>query len=276
MGRYGKVGMFRQVAHPRIRGALDPSGERKHSAGALRLQDYKADEETYFVPSFSIRRHLHRSEELLWDAKQGLIRRRLGRDFTVTPAANIALKSIEQHRFIKNMREAGIHPDPNEVRDIAYSVRDTLTDLLANAHSPLSVSLGGLGRFGYKKNALAYEIGGWRGDRANYGPNDQEGYMDSLAVLLAERQRAVDAIALAYGEAGLETDNIAPSPHITIARGKEAIPDYRMRGLRGALADLAVGEVYFGDPVIDIKMYRDMPVESIYVKHAWDSLAMMA
>lgn len=276
MGRYGKVGAFRQVAHPRIRGALDPSGERRHNAKVLRLQDYRADEETYFVPSFSIRRHLHRSEEQAWEANQKLVQKRLGRGFTATPAADLTLKTIEQHRLIKNMREAGIHPDPDEVRDIAYSVRDMLTNLLANARSPLNVPLGDFGRFGYKQNALAYEIGGWRGDRANYGPNDEEGYMDSLGVLLAERQLAVGALALAYGEAGLQTDGLAPSPHVTIARGKEAIPNYRMRGLRGALADLAIGEVYFGDPVIEVKTHRDMPAEPLYVKHAWDSLAMMA
>jgi hypothetical protein len=171
------------------------------------------------------------------------------------------------------MRAAEIRPDPNDVRDLAYGVRDMLTNLLTNARSPLCVPLGNLNKFGYLKNALAYEIDGWRGDRAHYGPNDEEGYMDSHAALLAERQVAVGAIALAYGDAGLNTDNLAPSPHITIARAKEAIPDYRMRGLRGGLADLLMEDVYLGDPVISVKLYRDIPAEIIHVKHAYDSLA---
>jgi hypothetical protein len=32
-------------------------------------------------------------------------------------------------------------------------------------------------------------------------------------------------------------------------------------------------EVYLGDPVISVKLYRDIPAEIIHVKHAYDSLA---
>lgn len=273
MSRYGKVGAFRQVAHPRIRGGLDPAHEQKHYGKVTRLEDYKADEETYFVPSFSIRRHLHRSEEQNWEAHRHALARRLGRSFTTTAVDKITLKSLEQHRFIKNMRQAGIHPNPNEIRDLAYSVRDDLTNLLTNVRSPLPVPLADFGRFGYRKNALAYEIEGWRGDRANYGSNDLEGYRDAHAVLLEERRLAVGAVALAYQENGLQIDGLAPSPHLTIARSNEEIPEYRMRGLNGKLADLAMGQVLLGDPVIQMKLYRDQPAEIIPIKHSWDSLA---
>ena len=171
------------------------------------------------------------------------------------------------------MREAGLHPEPEEVRDLAYSIRDGLTNLLSNAHSPLQVSLGNFGRFGYKGNSLAYEIGGWRGERAEYGINDEDRYMDTNAVLLAERQLAVGAIALAFENSDLKIEGITPSPHITIARAKEAIPDYRMREIRGELGDIALGEVYLGDPIIEAKLYRDMPSERIPVRQAWESLA---
>jgi len=237
------------------------------------MEDYRADEETYFVPSFSIRRHLHRSEEVAWDENQRRVKRRLGRSFSTLSPEEITLKTIEQKRFIKNMREAGIHPAPEEIRDLAYSVRDALINRLTNAYSPLQVPLGQLGRFGAGDNALAYTIEGWHGDRANYGENDMDGYMDTRAVLLAERQLAVGALALAYGDEGLRTDNIVSSPHITIARAKEAIPDHRMRNLRGGLADLAMEDVYLGDPVIEVKLYREVPAEPIYVRHTWDSLA---
>jgi hypothetical protein len=238
-----------------------------------RLEDYKTDEETYFVPSFSIRRHLHRSEELLWDTNRKLLRQHLGRSFSTTPPHEVSLKIVEQHRFIKNMREAGVHPEPEQVRDLAYSIRDDLTNLLSNARSPLPVSLGNFGRFGYKNNAVAYEIDGWRGERAEYGENDDEGYRDTNAVLLAERRLAVGAIALAFENSELKTDGIAPSPHITIARAKEVIPDYRMREIRGELGDIAIGEVYLGDPIIEARLYRDMPAERIPVRQVWESLA---
>jgi hypothetical protein len=270
---YGRRGVFGQVVHPHIRGDLDPSHEGKRFRKKLRLEDFKADEETYFVPSFSIRRHLHRSEELLWDTNRKVLRQHLGRSFSITPANEISLKIVEQHRLIKNIREAGLHPEPEVVRDLAYSVRDGLTNLLSNAHSPLQVSLGNFGRFGYKGNSVAYEIDGWRGERAEYGLNDDEHYMDTNAVLLAERQLAVGAIALAFEDSELKVDGIAPSPHITIARAKETVPDYRMREIRGELGDIAIGEVYLGDPVIEAKLYRDVPPERIPVRQAWESLA---
>jgi hypothetical protein len=274
MGRCGRVGVFRQVAHPRIRGALDPSHEQRHVSKVARLEDYKADEETYFVPSFSIRRHLHRDEGLLWETQQQLVGRRLGKGFTATPADRITLKVLEQQKLIRNMREAGIRPDPDEIRDIAYSIRDGLTNLLFNAHSPLNVPLGDFGKAGYRGESVAYEIMGWRGERANYGPNDNEGFMSTHAALLAERQLVVGALSYAYGEAGLNTDNLASSPHITVARANQEIPDYRVRSIRGELGDLAISAAAFGDPVIEVKMYPDMPAEPIYVKHAWDSLAL--
>jgi hypothetical protein len=279
MSKYNRLGLAGQVKHPYIRGKLSPNrrSERLGNAGVTHLHEYtKTADGTYFVPSFSIRRHLHRSEELLWDTNQKLIQRRLGRGYVVTSASDIAIKSIEQHRMIKNMREAEIHPDPDEIRDIAYAIRDQLTNLLANAHSPLAIPLGSLAKFGYQDNALAHTIEGWRGDRANYGQNDDEGYLDTRAVLLAERQLAVGALALAYGEEGLDTEGLAPCPHVTIARAKDSIPDYRLRGIQGELADLALEGAYFGDPIISIKQYRDEPAETIYVKHAWDSLAITA
>jgi hypothetical protein len=216
---------------------------------------------------------LHPSEEETWETTKKNIKRRLGRGFSIVPPAEVTLKTIDQKRFIKNMRDAGIHPDPDEIRDVAYSIRDGLTNLLTNARSPLNVVLGDFGRFGQDNSVLAYEIEGWRGERANYGPNDDEGYMETNAVLLAERQLALGALAYAYGEAGLNTDDLAPSPHVSVARGKDTIQDYRMREIRGELGALAIDEAYFGDPIIEVKMYREMPPERIPVRQAWESLA---
>lgn len=284
MRNYSSLGRAGQVKHPRIRGRLPANrrderrGHEPNMADIAQLSDYSQPiEDSYFVPSFSIRRHLHKSEELLWDTNQRLVQRRLGRGYRATLASQISLKTIEQKRLIHNMRQAEIHPDPEQVRDVAYHIRDLLTDLLSSARSPMSVPLGELGKFGNGNKAIAYTIAGWRGDRAHYDDeNDAEGYMDTRAVILEERRLSVGALALAFGEAGLDTDSLAPCPHIRIARSKDEIADYRMRGIRGELADLAIDDAYFGDPVIDLKMYRDEPAESIYVKHAWDSLAVTA
>ena len=277
MGKYISLGQTGQIKHPYIRGRLSSRHEASRGGKVIKIEDYmRKTDETYFVPSFSIRRHLDIHEESSWTATQQHLQRRLGRSFTVATPEDISIKAIEQHRFINNMHQAGIHPDPNEIRDIAYSIRDQLTNLLANAHSPLAIPFGNLARYGYKSNALAYSIEGWRGDRAHYGENDYDGYMDSLSVLQAERRLAVGALTLAYGEYGLDTDGIAPSPHATIARSKDTIQDFELHGLRSKLAGIVLDGALFGDPVIDVKLYRDEPSEPIYVKHAWSSLAIAA
>lgn len=277
MGKYVGLGPTGQVKHPHIRGRL-PSGHQSGSGGrVIKIEDHMRETgETYFVPSFSIRRHLDRREEPAWAASQKQLQRRLGRGFTVATPETISIKAIEQHRLIINMRRAGIHPDPEEIRDIAYSVRDQLTELLARAHSPLAVPLGSLARYGYKRNALAYNIDGWRGDRAHYGEVGYDGNMDSLAVLQAERRLAVGALTLAYGEDGLDTDGIASTPHATVARSQDVIQEFKLHDLRTGLADVVLDRAYFGDPVIDVKLYQDQPSEPIYVKHAWSSLAITA
>jgi hypothetical protein len=267
-----------QIKHPRIRGALSPSHEQKRFIrNDARLEDLKTDEETYFVPSFSIRRHLHSDEALLWQTQQNLIKRRLGKGFTVTPAENITLKVIEQQKLIRNMRQAGIHPDPYELLDVAYTIRNRLSDLLSNAQSPLRVPLGDINRHGYREESIAYDIKGWRGERATY-PSDDGHNLGTHAVLLKGRQIVTEVLDDAYGDQGLETNNLTSSPHVTFARSNanKPIPDYRMRSIRGGLGDLAIAEADFGDPVIDVKMYPDMPAERIYVKYAWDSLATAA
>jgi hypothetical protein len=236
--------------------------------------DLGLDENNYFVPSFSIRQHLHRDEEKRWEDHRRMLSRSLGRGFATTPVPDITLKTVEQHRFIKNMRQADIHPDPEEIRDLAYSIRDGLTDLLVNVRSPLPVPLGKFGRFGYRNNALAYEIEGWEGDRKHYGANDAEGYKDAHAVLLEMRQLSVGAIALAYQNSDLSVEGIAPNPHLTVARSNAEIQDHDLRSLRGKLAGLALEDVELGDPVIQMKLYPDQAAETLYVKHAWQSLVM--
>jgi hypothetical protein len=46
-----------------------------------------------------------------------------------------------------------------------------------------------------------------------------------------------------------------------------------MREIRGELGDIAIGEVYLGDPIIEARLYRDMPAERIPVRQVWESLA---
>lgn len=273
MSRYEGIGIGGQSRRPRIRGSLHPEGKFTRPAKELRLEDCQPDDPTYFVPSLSIRHHLHRSEEARWSNHQKNVKRRLGRGYTVTEPQDITFKVLEQKRFIHAMREVEAMPEPDDIRDLAYSIRDGLTELLANARSPLRVPLSGFEIFGMKNNAIAYEIDGWRGDRAHYGPNDEEGYMDTHAVLLASRQLTVGAIALAFEDTELRTQNLTQSPHFTIARYKETIPRHRLRDISGALATIAMDEVYVGDPVISMKLYRDEPSEQLVVKHAWESLA---
>jgi len=298
MGKYAELGRARQIKYPHIRGRLSPEHHNAEVGKVVALDDWKDPEadESYFVPSFSIRRHLYRTEEEAWTASQKQVKQRLGRVYSAAQPEDISIKVIEQKALIHNMRKADIHPDPEDIWNLAVSLQDQLTDFQRSASSPLEVPLGKLGRFGSRDNSLAYEIAGWHGDKAHYGgyttgalagamnesvgsswrPDLYTGNMNTLALLQAERRLVVGAFALAYGEDGLDTDGLITTPHVTIARAKNTIGKKELHTVRTRLADIAVEGAMFGDPIIDVKLYRDAPTESLGVAHSWASLGSLA
>lgn len=279
MTRYGKVGTFKQVAHPRIRGSLTPiSGSRRYRGDHLTPVNPEMTA-NYFVPSFSIRRHLDRSEEEYWEEKGHKIGGLLGRRFEVMQPENITIKTIEQKNLIHKIRASGEKPGAGEMREVATGLQDSLNYALASAPEAMYVGLGNLAVFGRNKNKLAFTLKGWRGWRANY-PDEKVGdegvrTMSPLGALLLETQVAVGSISSAFPDMNLPFNDLASSPHITIARSRDRIHDYELRGLQGQINKLGIGALEFGDPIISYKPAPTEDPEILLVRHAWQTLAEM-
>lgn len=279
MSRYGKVGRFGQVAHPRIRGSLSPiSGSRRYRGDHLPTTNPEMAA-NYFVPSFSIRRHLDKSEEDYWGEKSRKIGGLLGRRFEVMGPDNLTIKTIEQKNLIHKIRCANIQPNAEEMHDLASGLQDSLNYALSSAPESMWVGLGNLAIFGRNKNKLAFTLKGWRGWRANYPDEKESGEglrtMSPLGALLLETQVAVGNIASTFPDADFSFNDLASSPHITIARSKDTIHDYELRGLQAQINKLGIDSLEFGDPVIS---YKPRPAEEsqvFLVRHAWRTLAEM-
>lgn len=229
----------------------------------------------YFVPSFSIRRHLHRSEEAYWMGTSKQIGSMLGHHFNVMLPKDVTVKTIEQKALIHKLRDSGEQPSSDAMRDLVFNIRDGLTNSLADSPDPLEVGLGKLAVFGRNRNKLAFTLDGWKGWRARYDDFDEMGKMSSLGALLVESQVAVGSIGMAFPDMNFAVNDIAVSPHMTIARTKDAIRDHELRRIQSQINELGIDSVTLGDPVIGYKLAPQEESHTIPIRHAWESLAQM-
>lgn len=274
MGRMGGFGVGQQGFHPRARGALTLASKRRGPEYWPIMNEETTS--NYFVPSFSIRRHIHRSEEERWTGVQKHLSGVLGRHFTVMTPASMAIKSIEQRALIEKMRESDSRPTSEEMRDIVYNIRDGLTEALALSPDPLPVGLGRLAIFGRNDNKIGFNIDGWKGWRARYALLDQRGEMTAHGALLVENQIALGGITAALADTAIAVNEIASNPHLTIAQASDKIRDHELRKIQSEVDDLCLDSVLVGDPVINFKASPHDVSETLHIRHSWDSLALMA
>lgn len=293
MGRkYSKLGKFGQIKHPHIRGGLSPNHHNAESGRVVELDEWIHPEtdENYFVPSFSVRRHLHRDAEDVWIDHQKEVKKRIGSSYKVIEPEEVAIKMFEQRALIRGMKIANIHPEVEDIDRLARGLADQLTKMLAHASSPLAVPLGRFAMFGPqdRPSSLAYEIAGWRGDRPKYGGralgsvaramNECVGYdtdpvgMSPLAVLQAERELIVNAATEGYGDQGLRAENLVVTPHVSFARPRKFTHEARRHDLYASLSDIALDGTLFADPIIEVSLERGLPPEQVHVAHSYSGL----
>jgi hypothetical protein len=199
MGRRGGFGVGQQGFHPRARGAISQeNGGHGYGPFALTGEEMTAQ---YFVPSFSIRRHIHESEMPKWTGIQKQIGSILGRHYDVMTPHELAIKSIEQKTMIEKVRESGVQPTASEMRAAAHNIRDELSTALEAVPEPLEVGLGRLAIFGRHHNKIGFEIDGWKGWKARYSLLTQAGELTAPGALVLENHIAVGGIASALPEA---------------------------------------------------------------------------
>lgn len=271
MKRRRGFGVGNQGFHPRARGTLSPEA-RRGQARVYRASDPDATEQ-YFVPSFSIMRHLERHEERDWQAKSKQIGSLLGRYYEVMPPQNMVIKSIEQKGLISMMRNKAVSPSGDQMKDLVFNVRDGLTETLSRAPESLEFGLGRLAVFGKNQNKLAFTLQGWKGWRDRYGMEDMQGNISPLGALLLETQVATGAISTAFPDTSFALTDIATSPHLTIARSSHSIKDHQLRDIQSRVDDLGIDYVMVGDPVISYKLAPSVPSETVHIRHSWATLA---
>jgi len=273
MGTVGRFGVGGQKVRPLPRGRLSLN---QKAAKWHYVKDYSSQETAgnYFVPSFSILRHIHRNEEDYWLNVGYGISRVLGKKYQIHLPDDIVIKSIEQKALIHKIKESGERPTPEEMENVVYNIRDDLVSQLDKAPSPLEIGLGKLAVFGQNYNKLGFTIGGWRGWRAHYAEYDDCGEITSIGALLRENRAAMGNISTAFPEMQFSTSELSANPHITIASKKRGeIEDYELRNVQSRIDSLEIDDTaLFGDPVISYKLAPDAPSRILGVGHYWESI----
>lgn len=292
MAKHSRLGVHGTTYVRNRRGDLHSQHRNAEVGTVVKPEEWVNPEtdENYFVPSFSVRRHLHRDAEDAWIEHQAAVKKRIGSSYKMVNPEEVSIKIFEQRALIRGMKLANIHPDPKEIKDLASGLGEQLRNLLLHVESPLEVPLGRLAMFGPqdRPTSLAYEIAGWRGDKPNYGNyavgsvaramNDFIGYdmaentMSPLAVIQAERRLVVGAATLAYGAQGLRAENMVVTPHVSFARPRKFIQEFRRHDIFSSLSDIALDSTLFGDPIVEVHLEKGGPIEQITVAHSYSSL----
>jgi hypothetical protein len=228
---------------------------------------------TYFVPSFSVRRHITAASEAQVRKMQREVKDRIGREFRPTPPNQLSIKGFEQRKMIERMRELDKHPNPQDMEDAAHDVRRKLKELLSNAPPTLSVPLGQLGLFGYNKKALGVQIMGWKGYRAQYAVYDDDYKLTPLGTIVEENETCLDVVADSFQDEEFNVEGLAPMPHITIARHGNTIYPDKLYKAEKLLGDVLPDALEFGDPVITLHLEPSADPQTLYVRNARQSLA---
>lgn len=301
MKRRMGFGVGKQGFHPRARSTLSVEARRGMSRMA-RAHEMTAN---YFVPSFSIHRHIYHTEEAHWSGVRKQIGSVLGRHFEITPLDDINVKSIEQKALIHKIRQTGERPSGDDMHDVVKNIHEDLVQMLSDTPEKLELGLGRLAVFGRNQNKLAFTLEGWKGWRGRYGEDNEIGRIgelllqnevavDTLALddwryrhenedrmrgvsalgaLLLENKIAMGNISTAFPDMNFALSEIATNPHITIAKSRDSIRDHELRRYQAQIDELDISSIIVGDPVISYKLGPRQESESLLVRHSWASLA---
>ena len=227
--------------------------------------------ESYFVPSFAIRRRAEQDEQLVSFLKG--IRSILGSNYRVHEPSSISMTVVEQAKMVERLREAGERPEPTKVESLAHDIADSLESNLKGTPSSINVPIGIVDVFGGRENKLGFIPRGWKGYNARYAREDFDGNKLPLGMIVDENRLAVGGIATAFAHnKRLVMDGITRTPHATFAtkyRGK--IQRSEFRDISSEISwfieeDMQTSELAFSDPVIYPKYEVGHTPEPIYIR----------
>lgn len=233
----------------------------------------------YFVPSLSIRQHVANEGEREVVAMQRHAKRTLGKGFRVVEPERLTIKLINQRVFIRRVREAGVHPTPGEVKQLALYLCDELFKIFSNAPPIMELPLGHVAVYGDNNQVLGLEMAGWKGPNGRYGSFEASNGRPPTpnATIAAASQVCVNGIAeVMSGLSGqaFNTEGIARTPGINIAHKMSGIRDRELRKIDPALSDGLPLYVQMGDPIIDMRLERSQSEPTpLFIRRAYATLA---
>lgn len=246
---------------------------RQGGYGRNRLQKRsKSNAESYFVPSFSIRRQaseVDKLEEFLTNVKGNI-----GRGYEIFQPEDVSMTVIEQAKMTIQLREARERPEPEKIESLARNIASGLFRLLEDTDPGIDLPIGILSRFGSngRRNKIGFVPRGWKGYHAKYARINEDGEKLPVGLIVDESIFAVGSIATAFSHNNRFVINgLARTPHVTFVKKIVGdITDSEFRDIAGGIMevveDMESQDLMFDDPVIYPKLYRRERAEPIAVR----------
>ena len=227
----------------------------------------------YFVPAFSVRRSV-RVDDTDYSDYLKQARKVLGKHFHMVAPPDSSVTIIEKSGFIKALRAAWQHPSPEEMRDLAYEVRDRLRCALTDVPETLALPLGRLGVYGYGNqrdhSVLGVAPAGWKGCRARIATRDQAGNVLPLGQVRTEIQLGQQTIDEAFADTIFDAESLIQNPHLSIGVNNGGIRKHELRRISERLEGVQPPSVSLGDPVIYLTTARGQEEPPILVREPTD------
>jgi hypothetical protein len=135
----------------------------------------------------------------------------------VKNSGRLAMRSIDQGSVIESFKRLQTPPTAEQVKSIATSIHTGLEELLKGTVAPMPFAVGSAAIRGEKKNDVVVMPLGWDGYKSNYQQRDGENGFTPIGSMIAIRQLAVGAIALAMNDENFDAQTLVEDPYITRA-----------------------------------------------------------
>jgi hypothetical protein len=233
----------------------------------------------FFVPSFSVKRPVVKTDELE-EFLEG-VRERLPSNYKVARAGSLAMTLLEQNFLIRRFRAIDYEPDPDEINGVVESLLPGMRHSLGPDKSdgrvlgvPRKLFLPLQGRVDtFGKLDAPTKLGvipnGWKGFRAHYAERDKQkkGSHEEvlpMPILVRESQLIYGAIETGFSHiedfigSGRGNNPMNMTPHITIAQKQKggSISQSEAASMQGLLEEIIPERLQLFDPVL---YYRPTP-----------------
>lgn len=232
-----------------------------------------------FIPAFAVRRSV---EIPGYDEAQERIKKRFKRELPgtfrkelqFTPGQELSISSIVQNGLVHAAREFGVVPSERAARKTVRDLHRSLFEQVLQEPSELklvrSSKLQAFGSGGRHKQVMGVLFDGFRGTRMRYETHDDDGIPTPFAALVSEVGICRDAVSAYLGRSSKDCEQaLGTTPHVSIVRNKNGIPQHLFGAMEEILDDELPEEVLVGKPVLSVSMQAGSGVVKIPCSDLW-------